>query len=181
MADLKESPSQTAGPYVHIGCVPRFAGLRDMYGGDPGAQMITGDAAGQRITLSGAVYDGAGAPVSDALIEIWQAGPDGQFGTTPGFTGWGRQACDPQTGQFRFETLMPGTVPGFAPHIAMWIVARGINLGLMTRVYFEQSAEDPVLRLARDRAETLIASPAPDGYRFDVHLQGPRETVFLDV
>lgn len=178
----RESPSQTAGPYVHIGCVPGFAGLRDMYGGqDLGAQMIVGQVTGQRIVFSGAVFDGDGAPVTDALIEIWQASPDGSF-APEGFTSWGRQPADAE-GAFRFETLKPGAVGVQAPHILIWIVARGIGLGLTTRAYFpdEDNQGDPVLALAGARAQTLMAARTADGYHLDIQLQGPTETVFFDV
>lgn len=183
MTDLKESASQTAGPYVHIGCVPSFAGLTDMYGGrDPGDAMITGDPDGEPITLTGRLFDGAGAAVTDGLLEIWQAGPDGKFGQ-PGFTGWGRQPTDAETGAFQFETLKPGAAGDQAPHILVWIVARGINLGLTTRIYFPDEAndDDPVFALAGERAQTLLAQKTPAGYHFDIHLQGPNETVFFDV
>ena len=182
MSDLKESASQTAGPYVHIGCIPSFAGLTGMYGGrDPGDTMITGDVVGERIDLTGHVFDGSGDPVTDALLEIWQAGPDGNF-STPGFSGWGRQPTD-SNGAYRFESLRPGAIAGQAPHILVWIVARGINLGLTTRVYFpeEDNTSDPVFALADARASTLLAQKTDAGYHFDIHLQGPNETVFFDV
>lgn len=180
---LKESPSQTAGPYVHIGCVPSFAGLKGMYGGtDPGSVMRTGNAKGQKITFSGCVYDGDGMPLTDALVEIWQAGPDGTF-ATHGFENWGRQASDAVTGAFAFETLKPAAVGEQAPHILIWIVARGINLGLTTRAYFpdEDNSTDAVFKLAGDRAQTLVAQKTDAGYHLDIHLQGPQETVFFDV
>lgn len=180
---MKETPSQTAGPYVHIGCVPSFAGLSGVYGGqDPGAVMITGDVAGEAVCFTGAVYDGEGAPVTDALIEIWQAAPDGTF-APEGFTSWGRQPSDAQTGTFRFETLKPGRVDGQSPHILIWIVARGIGLGLTTRAYFpdEDNAADPVFALAGNRAQTLVAQRTKEGYHLDIYLQGPQETVFFDV
>jgi len=183
MTDLKESASQTAGPYVHIGCVPSFAGLRRMYNGhDLGATMIQGDVAGQRIVLTGCVYDGDGAALTDALIEIWQAGPDGGF-TTEGFSNWGRQPSHADTGQFQFETLRPGRIGNQAPHILLWIVARGINLGLTTRIYFpdEDNSADPVFALAGNRASTMIAVQTDTGYHTDIYLQGPNETVFFDV
>lgn len=179
---MKETPSQTAGPYVHIGCVPRFAGLRGMYGGrDLGAEMIIGEVAGTRISFTGAVYDGEGAPVTDAMVEIWQAAPDGTF-APDGFTSWGRQPADAQ-GAFRFETLKPGAVGAQAPHILVWIVARGIGLGLTTRAYFadEDNSSDPVFRRAGSRAQTLVARAVEGGYHLDIHLQGPKETVFFDV
>ncbi len=201
MSGLHESASQTAGPYVHIGCMPNLAALGAMYGGtDLGTEMITGEAQGQRIAVGGRVLDGKGAPLTDALLEIWQADHAGLFNSPsetrgaadPAFTGWGRQAADGQTGRFRFDTIKPGRVPWpdgrlQAPHIGLWIVARGINLGLHTRIYFgdeaEANAEDPVLRQIGDpaRAATLIATADRDRYSIDVYLQGENETVFLDV
>jgi len=198
---LKESASQTAGPYVHIGCVPSFAGLKGMYGGkDLGETMITGEAAGERIVIEGHVYDGSGAPLKDALLEIWQPDAAGLFNSPtetrgqadPHFTGWGRQPTDGATGKYRFDTIMPGAVPWptgqmQAPHCVVWVVARGINLGLNTRVYFDDHAEthatDPVLNkieLAHRRA-TLVASRDGNTFTFDIHLQGAHETVFFDI
>ena len=114
-------------------------------------------------------------------------------GADPHFAGWGRAAADFDSGRFRFDTIKPGRVPHTdgklqAPHITLWIVARGINIGLQTRIYFADeaaaNADDPVLRLIepRERVETLLARPQGEGgYRFDVYLQGPCETVFLDI
>lgn len=184
MVDLKESPSQTAGPYVHIGCVPTFAGLEGMFGGqDLGAVMITGDPAGARITLRLKVIDGAGDPLTDAMIEIWQSGPDGTFGPTDGFSHWGRQPTDADTGDAVFETLLPGASEGQAPHLFVWIAARGINMALMTRIYFpdHDNRADPVFALAGDRARTLVATPVDGGFTHVIHLQGDNETVFFDV
>lgn len=200
LSKLKETPSQTAGPYLHIGCTPGAEGI-DGFGPDPGARMITGPVTGTTITLSGTVFDGQGAPLRDALLEIWQADANGLFAAAgetrgqadPNFTGWGRAASDRMTGEFVFETVKPGAVPFpdgrlQAPHITAWIVARGINTGLHTRIYFADetvaNATDPVLSRIehRDRVETLLAKPEGEGaYRFDIHLQGPRETVFFDV
>ena len=184
MAELKESPSQTAGPYVHIGCVPTFAGLEGMYGGqDLGAKMITGDPAGERITLSLRVIDAAGDPMTDAMIELWQAGPDGRYGGTAGFSHWGRQPTHAETGEAVFETLVPGAPQGQAPHFFLWIAARGINMALMTRVYLPENdnSADPVFALAKDRAPTLVAEKTPTGYTHTIHLRGENETVFFDV
>ena len=184
MPKLKESPSQTAGPYVHIGCVPSFAGLTKMYGGtDLGATMITGNPKGERITLTVQVIDGAGDPLKDAMIELWQAGPDGDLGPKEGFSNWGRQPTDAETGLAVFETLKPGASGNQAPHVLLWIVARGINMGLTTRVYFpdEANEDDPVFNIAGDRATTLVAEKNADVYHHVIHLQGERETVFFDV
>tara|TARA_R110002049_G_scaffold10127_3_gene50347 strand:+ start:49442 stop:50035 length:594 start_codon:yes stop_codon:yes gene_type:complete len=197
MAEYPESASQTAGPYVHIGCTPNFAGLTGVYDLDLGARMITGAAAGTRITLTGRVFDGTGTPLRDAMVEAWQADAAGHHAGTamadPHFTGFGRCPCDADTGEFRFETLKPGPVAwprgGMqAPHITLWIVARGINLGLHTRAYFadehKANGADPVLSRIehKNRLPTLLATPAAAGeYHFNIHLQGPDETIFFDV
>jgi protocatechuate 3,4-dioxygenase, alpha subunit len=198
---LKETPSQTAGPYVHIGLTPNFCDIRGVYLEDLGATMVNAKTKGERITIRARVLDGTGTPLKDALIEIWQADADGLYnspaemrGTAdPNFSGWGRKATDMDTGECIFETIKPGRVPFkggrlMAPHITFWIVARGINIGLQTRMYFPEegaaNAEDPVLARIehRVRVPTLIAQRASDGaYVFDIHLQGEKETVFFDI
>jgi len=196
---LKESPSQTAGPYVHIGCVPTFAGLEGVYPEDLGSTMITGAVKGEKITLTGRVFDGAGALLRDAMLEIWQADAAGLYNSPserrgqadPAFTGWGRQPTDGTTGIYRFETVKPGQVPWpdgrmQAPHITVWLVARGINLGLSTRIYFEDeataNAADPLLSRIehQNRVPTLIAKKEGSTYTFDIYLQGDNETIFFD-
>jgi protocatechuate 3,4-dioxygenase alpha subunit len=197
---LKESPSQTAGPYVHIGCTPNFAGI-DIYGGDLGTVMKTGPVQGTEITIKGTVYDGTGTPLRDAMIEIWQPDHAGLFPShtetrgqaDPNFTGFGRSAGDMHTGEFTFETVKPGQVPApdgslQAPHITAWVVARGINIGLHTRIYFADeegaNAADPILSRIehQNRIPTLLAKPDGAGqYRFDIWLQGPNETIFFDI
>ncbi|RYE87642.1 MAG: protocatechuate 3,4-dioxygenase subunit alpha [Hyphomicrobiales bacterium] len=195
---LRETASQTAGPYVHIGMTPNFAEIRGVYATDPGSTMVTPDTRGERIEITGRVLDGAGAPVADALLELWQADADGSYvapmspqsNSAPAFTGWGRQPVDAD-GTYRFETIRPGRVTGpdgrsMAPHVSLWIVARGINIGLQTRVYFddeaEANAEDWVLTQVPDaRRPTLIARREDGGrYRLDIRLQGENETVFFD-
>ncbi|WP_438752230.1 protocatechuate 3,4-dioxygenase subunit alpha [Pararhizobium sp. O133] len=197
---LKESASQTAGPYVHIGLTPNFCGIGGVYEIDLGATMVTEKTLGRRIAITGRVLDGTGTPLKDALLEIWQADAAGFYNSPselrgsadPNFAGWGRCPTDSETGEYRFETVKPGRVPFrdgrlMAPHISFWIVARGINLGLNTRMYFgdEEAAntEDPVLARIehRIRMPTLIAAADGDNYRFDIHLQGDKETVFFDI
>jgi protocatechuate 3,4-dioxygenase alpha subunit len=197
---LKESPSQTAGPYVHIGLTPNFAEITGVYPEDLGTTMVNDKTKGERVTISGRVLDGTGTPLRDALVEIWQADAAGLYNSPsevrgsadPNFTGWGRCPSHMDSGEFRFETIKPGRVPYpdgrlQAPHVTMWIVARGINIGLQTRMYFpdEENAnnEDPILgRIEhRVRVPTLIAEKVEGGYRFDIHLQGERETVFFDI
>ena len=199
VAPYKESPSQTAGPYVHIGMTPNWLGIRGVYAEDLGANMLTADVAGERIAITGHITDGSGAPVADAVVEVWQADANGAFAPDPApvgtgaphFLGFGRQPVD-EKGAFRFETIKPGRVPGpdgklQAPHVTLWIVARGINIGLHTRLYFEDetdaNAEDPVLnRVPSARRKTLIAKLAgPGHYALDIRLQGDDETVFFDI
>ncbi|MBN9069305.1 MAG: protocatechuate 3,4-dioxygenase subunit alpha [Rhizobiaceae bacterium] len=197
---LKETPSQTAGPYVHIGCVPNFSGILGVYPEDLGSSMVNDKTKGERITIRGNVIDGSGSLLRDALLEIWQADADGLYnspsemrGTAdPNFTGWGRSPTDMQTGEYVFHTIKPGKVPfrdgrPMAPHVTFWIVARGINLGLQTRMYFgdekEANEADPILSRIehRVRVPTLIAERKGDTYTFDIHLQGDRETIFFDI
>ncbi len=197
---LKESASQTAGPYVHIGLTPNFAEIGGVYPEDLGTSMVNDKTKGERATIVGRVLDGTGTPLKDALIEIWQADAGGLYNSPsevrgsadPNFTGWGRCPTDMTTGEFRFDTVKPGRVPFpdgrmQAPHITFWIVARGINIGLQTRMYFadeeKANAEDPILgRIEhRVRVATLIAEKGDGGYRFDIHLQGEKETVFFDI
>jgi protocatechuate 3,4-dioxygenase alpha subunit len=200
---LRETPSQTAGPYVHIGLTPSLHDISTVYERDLGAEMLTPETPGQRITITGQVFDGSGAPVSDAVLEIWQADAEGSYAgqhapasnSSPSFTGWGRKATDAE-GRYRFETIKPGRVAGpdgklMAPHVTLWIVARGINIGLHTRLYFEDEADanatDFVLNRIMDarRRQTLIASRGTANgavtYTLDIRLQGEDETVFFDI
>ena len=202
---LKETASQTAGPYLHIGMAPAVAGLAVR--SQEKLNVLAGAGTeGERIRIEGRVIDGSGAPLRDAQVEIWQANAHGRYNhpadtrdrpLDQGFRGWGRAVTDFETGLFWFETIKPGRVPGrhghkeMAPHVSLWIVARGINIGLSTRMYFgdesSANAEDPVLRLIEpaERRRTLIAARVEraDGiaYRFDIRLQGEDETVFFDV
>jgi len=192
---LKETASQTAGPYVHIGLVPGDAGI-DIYDHELGRDIAGPQAAGTRITVTGTVTDGTGAPVKDILIEVWQANAAGIYPgkgeVEDGFRGWGRVTPDFETGVFSFETVKPGKVTGpdarpMAPHLNLWLVARGINVGLNTRMYFGDedaaNAADPVLTLIEQplRRETLIAHADGNAYHFDIRLQGAGETVFFDL
>lgn len=185
---LRESPSQTAGPYVHIGLTPSLEAIFGANVPDLGAGPIAAGP-GPRVTIRGSIADGTGAPVGDAVVEIWQADGDGVYRN-----GWGRAACDGQ-GAFAFDTVKPGRVTGpdgrpMAPHATLWIVARGINVGLQTRLYFddeaEANAEDFVLGRIADprRRRTLVATGAETGgrltYTLPIRLQGDDETVFFD-
>ncbi len=187
---LQETPSQTAGPYVHIGCIPSFAGIDGVYPEDLGKRAIEDGAKGQVITITGSVHDGTGWALRDAMLESWQADAagiyPGQDGADPKVTGFCRFAADIDTGEYTLRTVKPGRAGGQAPHIALWIAARGINIGLQTRIYFddEDNSGDPVLSRIEQapRRETLIAKTTGDrAYRFDIRLQGDGETVFLDM
>lgn len=198
---LKESASQTAGPYVHIGCTPNFSGIHGIFETDLGSGPLYNDKTkGERITVRGYVFDGTGTALKDALIEIWQADADGFYQSPsetrgkadPEFFGWARCPGDMATGEFVFETIKPGRVPFrdgrlMAPHITFWIVARGINIGLQTRMYFGDeeaaNAEDPILTRIEHkvRVPTLIAQREGNTYTFNIHLQGENETVFFDI
>jgi protocatechuate 3,4-dioxygenase alpha subunit len=195
-----ETASQTGGPYVHIGLAPAQAGF-EIFETNFGNQLAKADTKGEPIILEGIVYDGSGTPVRDMLIEIWQADADGHYAhpadSKPSkFRGWGRTGADFDTGLYRFDTIKPGAVTGAdgstqAPHIAMVLFARGINIGLHTRVYFadegKANAADPVLNGIEweVRRKTLVATRSErDGkgvYRFDIRLQGEGETVFFDI
>ncbi len=197
---LKETPSQTAGPYVHIGLAPGAAGF-DIYREELGWDIAGRNAAGERISVEGVVIDGTGAPVKDVLLEAWQANAAGVYAhpesageVEHGFRGWGRVITDFATGEWGFDTVKPGATLGRngqmqAPHINLWIVARGINVGLNTRLYFEDedNSSDPVLNSIEweHRRATLVAkrteTKTGNTYRFDIRLQGDGETVFFDI
>ncbi|MDO5529704.1 MAG: protocatechuate 3,4-dioxygenase subunit alpha [Paracoccus sp. (in: a-proteobacteria)] len=209
---LKETPSQTAGPYVHIGLAPGAAGF-EIFERELGWDIAGPNAKGERIRVEGTVMDGMGSPVKDVLLEVWQANADGHYAhpegggeVEDGFRGWGRVISDFQTGEWAFETVKPGRVKAraamlsrpsdekralMAPHLNLWIVARGINIGLNTRMYFDDeaaaNAEDAVLNLIEweNRRATLIAKREDRAgqivYRFDIRLQGENETVFFDI
>ncbi|TWB15330.1 protocatechuate 3,4-dioxygenase alpha subunit [Nitrospirillum amazonense] len=194
---LKETPSQTGGPYVHIGCLPHFAGL-NLRTQEKLHVLAGGGVPGERIRIEGVVWDGSGHPLRDVMLELWQADSTGTY-NAPGFRGWGRVGADPQTGLWGFETVRPGATPWIdgrpqAPHCSLLLFARGINIHLHTRIYFddrpEANAADPALLSIElvNRRQTLIATRQAGGqggsevptFRFDVHLQGEKETVFFD-
>ncbi|MBV9838774.1 MAG: protocatechuate 3,4-dioxygenase subunit alpha [Solirubrobacterales bacterium] len=166
---------------------------------DAGPCAVTDGAPGA-ITISGTVYDGAGEPVPDSLIETWQADPEGRFADLhgyggaselAGFRGFARFGQEDGDGVYEIVTVKPGPLPGVdgatqAPHIDVSLFARGMLHRVVTRIYFadepDANAADPVLaRVPAERRATLLAEPTDGGYRFDIHLQGPDETVFFDV
>jgi protocatechuate 3,4-dioxygenase, alpha subunit len=186
-----QTPSQTVGPYFAYGLTSEQYGYP--LGSIVGPAMVDETTAGQHIRIEGCVYDGKGEPVTDAMIEIWQADSDGRYLTRPGansrFTGFGRcgTGTDPDA-KFWFDTIRPG-VPsaGDAPHINVTVMMRGLLNHAFTRIYFPEdeaaNRTDPVLAtVPHDRRDTLLATLVSPGlYRFDIHMQGEAETVFFDL
>jgi protocatechuate 3,4-dioxygenase alpha subunit len=166
------TPSQTVGPFFSFALTPPGPGLAV----DPGAPGA--------VRIAGAVEDGEGAAVPDAMLEIWGAGPDGGLADGGGL--YARAGTDPE-GRFEFVTLRPGRVDRTqAPHLDVSVFARGLLHRVVTRIYFPDEAEanagDPVLAALAERAGLLVAQAGGDGVlRFDVRLQGDRETPFLAI
>ena len=194
---MELTPFQPVGPYFHVMLREELRGT---------ASLVTSATRGERIVTEGAVLDGARGPLPDALVEIWQADADGRYAhpadpasalADRAFAGYGRVATD-GAGRFRFETVRPGRVPAparthdgaleaasQAPHLLVALFAPGILTRYWTRMYFEDepsNSADPVLQtVPAARRHTLIARAEARGrYRFDLIIQGPDETVFLD-
>ncbi len=187
------TPSQTVGPYFKYGLTPGTAyQWNDAFSNN----LVTPDAVGERIRIEGQVFDGDGNPINDSMLEIWQADAQGRFADqtqralpNTAFRGFGRTGTD-ANGAFAFDTVKPGQVADpdgkpQAPHILLAVYARGMTQQSYSRIYFDgeaANASDPVLALVpADRRNTLIAKKQGNAYRFDVHLQGDKETVFFDV
>jgi protocatechuate 3,4-dioxygenase alpha subunit len=182
------TPSQTVGPYFAI-CLPYEGGNLIVPADTPGA-----------VTITGTIRDGRGDVVPDHLIEFWQPDGEGRFAdihdygersTLEGFRGFGRWGVEDGDGSYEMVTVKPGQVPGpngrlQAPHIDVTLFARGMLHRVVTRIYFadepDANASDPVLAtVSAARRQSLLAQPSDTGYRFDIHLQGPAETVFFDI
>jgi len=183
---MKQSASQTVGPFYRIGLIY----------GQPQNDLVEEQTLGERITLTGVVYDGEGEPIPDALLEIWQPDANGIFNhpsdplqkqADPHFLGFGR-AETRNAGHYEFKTVKPGGRDGAAPYINIHIFGRGMIVHAITRVYFPEepaNKEDPALNAVEpDRRHTLIATPegsdGPAVYRFDIRMQGEDETVFFN-
>lgn len=180
MPEIACTPAQTVGPFLGLG-LPY-----------PGGSDLVGAGHPQAVRLYGTVFDGAGDTVPDALVEIWQPDGAGRIPRQPGslrrggttFTGWGRSATGP-VGRYGFTTVVPGAAgPGRTPFFAVTVFARGLLNRLFTRAYLPGADPDadPMLAAvdpARRATLLCVAENGGAGYRFDIHLQGPNETVFL--
>jgi protocatechuate 3,4-dioxygenase alpha subunit len=190
------TPSATVGPFFLFGLVPSTYGGEDVITNN----LVTPDVSGERIRIEGRVLDGDGAPIPDAMLEIWQADAAGRYAhpadtralPNATFKGFGRAPTDSE-GRYAFDTIKPGAVPGpngkmQAPHIAVNLFSRGVLKQMVSRIYFSDeaaNAADPVLDLVPPaRRATLIARREEgDGtpvYRLDFKLQGDSETVFFE-
>ncbi|QJD79978.1 protocatechuate 3,4-dioxygenase subunit alpha [Spirosoma rhododendri] len=201
MEQLRQTPSQTVGPFFAYSLTAKqydypYDSLTD-------EALVGPDAPGPRIYITGTLYDGQGAPIPDAIVELWQADPQGHHRTTSidtntnasnrrGFVGFGRMGTGTMApGQFRFTTLKPGAIDATsAPHIDVILMMRGSLRTLFTRLYFDDEAEandrDPLFQtIPADRRATLLARKRTVNdeteYVFDIHMQGPDETVFFDL
>jgi protocatechuate 3,4-dioxygenase, alpha subunit len=189
--ELIPTASQTVGPFFHLGCTTTHAV----------SCLASSGAAGQHLRLILRVLDGDGAPVADAMIELWQANAAGKYNhpddpqakaVDPECRGFGRLGTD-RDGICVFETVKPGQVPGYdstmqAPHLNVSVFARGVQKRLATRIYFAgdpANQKDPILALVPpERRDTLLANVDPShptDWRFEVQLGGEQETVFFDV
>jgi protocatechuate 3,4-dioxygenase alpha subunit len=204
MSDI--TPSQTVGPFFAYGLTPKGRAHWDPNGTYTwketiGDNLITPDVTGDKIRIEGTIYDGDGLPITDAMIEIWQADAQGRYANprdnralpNAKFKGFGRSATD-KKGVFGFDTIKPGPVQGAngkmqAPHIVFCIYSRGMLRQVYTRMYFGDEAAnsaDAILAMVpTERRQTLIArKEAGRGgtvYRFDIRMQGDNETVFFDI
>ncbi|WP_314403409.1 protocatechuate 3,4-dioxygenase subunit alpha [Stenotrophomonas rhizophila] len=184
---FQSTPWQTVGPYYRLGLEPLYR-----------TDIAPAQAQGERVQVQGQVFDGLGVPVSDAVLEIWQADAQGIYAHPedprhddhdPAFDGWGRVPTDAQ-GRFAFTTVRPGSVAGpkgqpQAPHLMVLVFMRGLLRAASARVYFSDApgnADDPILALVpAERRATLIAQAQGNGlYHWDVRMQGELETVFFD-
>ena len=196
----QQTPSQTIGPFFHYGLNPVQANYPHTQ--IAGNSLVSSHTQGERIRLTGRIFDGEGVPVEDALIEIWQANANGRYHhpndarkdrpLDPHFRGFGRCGTGADDGsRFVFATIKPGSdQPGHAPFIHVTVFMRGLLNHVYTRIYFDDEAEanaiDPLLSsLEPSRRDTLLAkryqSLGGTEYVFDIHMQGRQETVFFDL
>ena len=184
-----ETPFQTAGPFLHIGCLPNTININGVFQNDLGEKPFINKDTNDFISISGSVFDGNGQPLDDVMMETWQSDENGSYSSESGFA---RFVPDNLTKKFNLHTVKPGFVNNFdgkiqSPHILIAISSRGLNMTLNTRIYFEGDdlTNDPLLstvKKSRNDVSSLVAKKIDeDIYLFDIFLQGDKETVFLDI
>ena len=188
MSQFEQSPSQTIGPFFRNALIEMTADQNN---------LINENTAGQKIVITGLVMDGDNQPITDSMVEIWQADANGYFNhpadpnrakADPAFSGHGRSEAV-NGGRYTFTTIKPGIIPGtVTPYINLRVFARGMLIHAISRIYFSDEAEndnDEILNsVPAERRQTLIAQldpaqPIPT-YRFDLNMQGENETVFFN-
>ena len=184
-----ETPFQTAGPFLHIGCLPNTININDVYQNDLGEKPFTNKDTNDFISITGSVFDGDGQPLDDVMLETWQSDENGVYTPDSGFA---RFVPNSISKKYNLSTIKPGSVQNFdgslqSPHILFSISSRGINMNLNTRMYFEGDnlLKDPLLSMIKKSNSdfsSLIASKIDDNsFVFNIFLQGDKETIFLDV
>ena len=186
---LDETPFQTAGPFLHIGCMPNKIKINNIYKNDLGEVPFKNKNEIEMITVEGSVFDGNGIALDDVMLETWQCDENGQFFEDNGFA---RFIPDKLTKKFKLFTVKPGQVENLdkknqSPHICLSISSRGLNMTLNTRIYFEGDdlINDPILSMIKNskgNIDSLVAKKIKKNiYIFNVFLQGNKETVFFDI
>tara|TARA_Y100001970_G_C14123765_1_gene797783 strand:+ start:332 stop:907 length:576 start_codon:yes stop_codon:yes gene_type:complete len=184
---LDETPFQTAGPFLHIGCMPNKIKINKVYENDLGEIPFKNKSESELITIEGSVFDGNGIALDDVMLESWQCDQYGQFIEDNGFA---RFMPDDSTKKFKLTTVKPGSIKDFegkthSPYISLSISSRGLNMTLNTRVYFDDDnlKSDPLLSILKiNHRNSLIAKKIKKNkYLFDIFLQGEKETIFLDI
>ena len=186
---LDETPFQTAGPFLHIGCMPNKIKINNLYKNDLGEVPFKNKNEIEMITIEGSVFDGNGITLDDVMLETWQCDENSQFFEDNGFA---RFIPDKLTKKFKLFTVKPGQVKNLdsknqSPHICLSISSRGLNMTLNTRIYFEGDdlINDPILSMIKNNKgniDSLVAKKIKKNvYAFDVFLQGDKETVFFDI
>ena len=185
--NLDETPFQTAGPFLHIGCMPNAIKIEKLYKNDLGEIPFKSKNESELITIEGSVFDGNGVALDDVMLETWQCDEKGEFKEDNGFA---RFIPNNLTKKFILKTVKPGSFKGFdgkihSPHISLSISSRGLNMTLNTRIYFEgdELKNDPLLSIINNsNVNSLIAKKnSKHSYLFDIFLQGEEETIFLDI
>jgi len=181
-----DTPSQTAGPFLHIGCTPRITGI-NIFKSELGLIPFQDISDNEAINIKGKIYDGNDEPILDAMIETWQCDENGKYFNYQGFS---RRVTDFKTGEYQLKTIRPGNQINedgtISPsYILFWIVARGMNRPLITRMYFDENELKSEVMIKnfniQDRLKTLIPySEDKKNFVFDIHLQGKKETIFFE-